>query len=624
MVTAGSVWWDDGSCKKTQLLSESWTSGLPGDLANLLTGINARTLITDTTALMSTLGSGIASLTAIGDRLANLGAGGLFDAGSLSNITGIPMVPNAKVTGIGGAFNVGTSIQETWNAVSGAALGGLADITARLTHLNTGGIFNASALTNLLNIGGTGLLPQATIPALDGSIIQYGKVPIGQIPIGNLPTQLNRLTLPDVGQTLDQMTNAWIGASDNPYSLTDPLQARQSMDSFYREFLNLSQKMQDIRSSQTATDVSGTSVTFNFSQYPDGPAPSEFTVTLAGSGTSAWGIKSGGVGWRTQVNNGNRTTTAVYNVKPTNTNFQIVRGTLSGAPPGDNGGSKPRIAAIGRVDNPANPLNYVWARGYNDGFLSYKGDIGCTINGVETVWQSGIPLTWSMDIAMVLGVGGNPRRYQVFSGTQLVVDLIEPGTASKLNNGTTDPINLYRYWGVRSELKTDSGKVIAPPFIVGCSVSDNQPPAVVGSTFRAYRASTGNVTFSGWNQTPNNFFDTPAYRSSDMLWDGTNLTVGIEGTYLVNIRYATVGIPTGDRADVSVFKNHAPIRKMGGQFADTYGGKEGNMFGLALVYLKVNEILTPGYSVTDNTTVNGETGGTDTFFEVTLVNRSTA
>src|SRR4029077_10082296 len=102
------------------------------------------------------------------------------------------------------------------------------------------------------------------------------------------------------------------------------------------------------------------------------------------------------------------------------TDFQIVRCTLAGAPPGDNGGSKPMIAAIGRVDNPANPRNYVWARGYNDGFLTYKGDVGCTVNGVDTTWFSGIPLTWSMDINVIFGVGGNPRRYQVFSGTTLV------------------------------------------------------------------------------------------------------------------------------------------------------------------------------------------------------------
>ena len=205
-----------------------------------------------------------------------------------------------------------------------------------------------------------------------------------------------------------------------------------------------------------------------------------------------------------------------------------------------------------------------------------------------------------------------------------MVDIIEPGTASKLNNGTTDPINLYRYWGVRSELKTDSGKVIAPPFIVGCSVSDNQPPAVVGSTFRAHRASTGNVTINGWNAAPANFFDTPNYRSADMAWDGTSLTIGIEGTYLVNLRYQTNSIPQSDRADCAVFKNGAAIRKMGGQFGDSYGAMEGNMFGLALVYCKVNDTLTPGYSTSAACVVNGEPNGSDTYFEVTLMNRSTA
>jgi hypothetical protein len=274
------------------------------------------------------------------------------------------------------------------------------------------------------------------------------------------------------------------------------------------------------------------------------------------------------------------------------------------------------------VDDPLNPRNYVWARGYNDGFLTYKGDIGCTVDGVDQVWQTGIPLTWSMDISFIIGVGGNERRYQVFSGTQLVRDVTEPGTNSRYGPS-------YRYWGCKTELKTDSGKSIAPPAIVGTSVSDNKPPDVVGSSFRAYRANISEVNFSGWNKTPNGFFDTPAYRSSDMLWDGTNLTIGIEGTYLVNIRYATTDIPGGGRSDVSIFRANSsgsgPIRKMGGQFGDgSLGAKFGNMFGLALLYLKVNDVITPGYSVTNTTKVNGEPNGTDTYFEVSLVNRSTA
>ena len=230
---------------------------------------------------MNTLGSGVASLTAIGDRLANLGAGGLFDAGSLANIIGIPMVPNTKVTGIGGAFNVGASIQETWNAVSGQALGGLAGHHQPANPPQHRWHIQRLRTDQPAEHRRHGAAATATIPPIDGSIIQFGKVPIGQLPIGNAPTELNRITLPDVGQTLDEMTNAWVNNIANPFTGTNPTQARQSMDSFYKEFLNLNQKMQDIRSSQTATDVSGTSVTFNFSQYPDGPAPPEFTVTLS-------------------------------------------------------------------------------------------------------------------------------------------------------------------------------------------------------------------------------------------------------------------------------------------------------------------------------------------------------
>jgi hypothetical protein len=479
-------------------------------------------------------------------------------------------------------------LQSLQNAVAGKAGALITDVQNRLKNLKFDGTgqFDASKLFNI--------------------------APINSIPT-NLLTVAN---VPDLGSITDQLTNSLIGAG-NQFLGTTPPQARLSMDRLFLDVLNLNQKMQDIRSSETATNISGMTATVNFSQYPDGALPSMFTTTYSGAGTSSIGVIDGQAGWRVKNNDGNRNAIIVYNLAPTKTDFQSVRGTLAGPPPGGGSGGIPRIAAIGRVDNPANPRNYVWARGYCTGFLTYRGDIGCTVNGVDTVWASDIPLTWSMDIIVIIGAQGNPRRYQVFSGTTLVYDYTEVGTVSRLGDA-------YRYWGCRTEIRTGSNGAVASPAIAGTSVSDNQPPAVVGSTFRARRASGSDVTFSGTNKVPNGYFDTLDYCSDDMTWDGNNLKVSQEGTYVVNLRYLTPNIPGGAKADIGLYVNNAGVRRMGGGFADSsFGANSGSgIDGTTLIYLRKNDLLTPGYIVDANVTSHGSPTDNATWFEVCLVNRT--
>jgi hypothetical protein len=137
----------------------------------------------------------------------------------------------------------------------------------------------------------------------------------------------------------------------------------------------------------------------------------------------------------------------MYNVQPTNTDFQQVKGTMGSAPQQGGSGGTPMVWCIGNADSFSNPQNYRWARAYCDGFLSYKADIGYTVAGVNTVMASNIPLTWSMDITVNFGANNNVRRIQAFSGTTLVADVTEAGTASQIGSG-------FRYWGARTEMKT--------------------------------------------------------------------------------------------------------------------------------------------------------------------------
>jgi hypothetical protein len=105
-------------------------------------------------------------------------------------------------------------------------------------------------------------------------------------------------------------------------------------------------------------------------------------------------------------------------LESTLTDYQSLRGVLAD-PPGIFGNESSGFTALARVSQDSN--SYVFARAYWQAGLNLKGKIGYVNNGVETVWQDLIPLTWSTELTFRLGVDDNPRAYQVFSGTTLVV-----------------------------------------------------------------------------------------------------------------------------------------------------------------------------------------------------------
>ena len=538
--TAGTVNWDDGSVTKTQLMAESWTAGLPGDLNNLNTNVDSRALSSDV------------------QNMANTMADGTY-------------------------YDIGTALTPMSNRMQG--------------------------------LGATGLIGANYVPGLDATKITSGILAISSVPTGLLGIS----NIADIQTLTNYITNTLVGVS-GMYTGSTLNQANSSMFSLYNNMLNNTQAIQAMQVQARSALVSGVSVSVDFANYPDGPLPSNFTVTYTGTGTSKLGIKGGLAGWFPLNNDGNRQAYAIWNTEPTNTDYQRVSGAMNSAPGGASTGGTPYMYALGRVDNPNNPQNFVWGRAYNAGFLTYEADLGCTVAGVETIWVSGVALTWSTNMMVVFGAQGNPRRYQVFSGTQLVLDYIEAGTASQLGPG-------YRNWGAKNTCVTgpSSGGTIA-----GTAVADNAPPPVVGSTFRVYRLSTGTVNFAvGPNPnsyiiTPAGFFDTLDFCSPDLTWDGLyQLTISVEGTYAVSLRYNSN--QNNGQFAAAIIKNNVGVRAMGG--TGTYSG-----FGAqaptgegctALIYLKAGDVISPGYQ---NGGVAfgaiGDPSGGTCYFEVALVNRS--
>lgn len=217
---------------------------------------------------------------------------------------------------------------------------------------------------------------------------------------------------------------------------------------------------------------------------------------------------------------------------------------------------------------------------------------------------------------MVIGVGTNARRYQVYSGTKLVYDYTEVGTVSMLGAG-------YRYWGCRTEIRTGSGGAVASPAIAGTSVSDNAPPDVVGSgAVISRRSSTAVAMAGGTHPFPNNFFGQIDAQSQDISINLTTgaFTVGYDGWYAICAGVLLNGA-LFEKSNMTVYRNGVFIR-FGGAFDD---GQISNQ-ATWLLYLQAGDAVQAGYfrESGSNAVMVGDSTGTWTYHSIALLNRSYA
>ena len=485
----------------------------------------------------------------------------------------------------------------------GAGTETLAAIGNRLNFLNPDGTFDASQLVNLSNLG--------TIP--------------------NLLTKA-----PDMNAHVDNVTNALSGALTGGGTVltnTGLTGAKETMANLFDQLSDNTRRLQTLESQMktgAANTPSAKNYTVNFANYPDGAFPANpgglFDLTYSGAGTSTLAISNGKAVWNL-VNNGDRSAFLAYAPNgtklATGTDFQVIRGTMSG-PPGQ--GSNTRIWAIGRLN--ASGTDYVWARGYCTGFMSYKGDIGCVVGGVETVWRSNVSLTWSLDMRLVCGVGNNPKRYQVLSGESIVVDLVD-GVGGFTDNSVRDAN--HRFWGSRSDTNGNTN----PGSIAGASVYDDAPPAnIQGTAFRASRRVTTDTTVASSTNgvmIPNNFFETVDYISDDLTYDPNSncrITVKTPGTYLVTFRIFHGLYSSGNAGQGVVFKNS--VREALGAIADTQFSagfavivsKQDSTAFVGQVYCNAGDYLNPGYVFTASMSDTGDASlndGAESYFCVTRV-----
>ena len=294
----------------------------------------------------------------------------------------------------------------------------------------------------------------------------------------------------------------------------------------------------------------------------------------------------------------------------------------------------PYTYVLARVDSNNPPQDYVFARIYTVGYLSYEADIGYCVGGHanETLWAGNIPLGWSTSLTFLAGLPGYPREYQLYAGTTLVKDYQESGTSSVIASD-------HRLWGSLSNMANGGFfGVFGPSTIAGFAVSDNLPPTLVGSTFRRFRASgTATAGLAGGGNTlaslTSDFFDTPQFITPDYSYTASThvLTVAKAGTYIVSLCYgASVGGISGMGVAPSLYHTpaggSATLFRLGTQAA-VQSGFSGSFGYTWVVYLGAGDSIAPGYynyGGSASMTLMGESTGSAAFFEVGLANWSTS
>lgn len=462
-----------------------------------------------------------------------------------------------------------------------------------------------------------------------------------------------------------------------PQSKVDGLPADVTVNS---TLLNHTQKIQTLESTLLATESQGKTMSVKFSDYPDGALPATFTVEYpVGTGTSTIQIVGGIARWVAGTT-ADRTARIVYtgdaneNGK-TLTNFQSIRGTLGTIPGlGATGVNGPRFWAIGRVSD--DRASYVWARAFfTSGTLtSLRGEMGCTINGVETIWRTNIPLTWSLDMTFVCGANGNPRAYQVYSGSTLVSSYEEgftnlagfpsPGVTGRLYvandtglrytwNGTayvssassasllgdSTATSNYRRWGAITEAKVVSGTLRDGGAVAAAVTSDNAVSPYKGSVARMIRTSTATASFaSGENVLPQitagsaGFFITQ-YETLDVDSDDVNgiftvakskmymvtsrirLTTYVDAVVSINLQLRLAGSSTWNTVQRGSAKWNDDWKNVG----LSNGGLTGSSIdGTWLQYLNVGDSirLTTQRAGGSSTVMTGTANGAETYFAI--------
>ncbi|QNO12759.1 minor tail protein [Mycobacterium phage Grif] len=414
----------------------------------------------------------------------------------------------------------------------------------------------------------------------------------------------------DLTKHINNTVNKFLGLTGTGHT---PEDAAAAMGTIYNQVRTSAQQLQDLLANQTAEQHSGRSFIVRFTDYPNGPFPDVFDLTYSGSGTGYISINNGAATWN-KVANGDREVMGKYNAGETLTDYQSISGTV--ANPMDNGAKN---WVFGRCN--AAKTSYVYAMGTRNSLLDFRAELGCVVDGVKYVFASNVPANANFNLGVRIGTYKGLRNFQVVSGNEIIIDYTDTAGISQVGAN-------YRGWGFISSTSNGGNNVPANAVLVSCSDSD--PANATGSGARMSRRA-GNYANSSGKHVFANFFDTVDVTTPDIIPNTANarFTVSLSGWYACEL-----GFSVNPNAFASAWKTAPMLYKNGVPFAigtDSYafyyfGIGAGPRFAHTnfLVYLNAGDYVQAGYDADSaaSTRIQGEGNGLETFFNITLLNRS--
>ncbi|AHY26847.1 minor tail protein [Mycobacterium phage ZoeJ] len=475
--------------------------------------------------------------------------------------------------------------QSFLDAAKGAAGGQISDLINRIVHLGVNGTFDASQLVNVPNM-----------PTLPGT-------KVGGITGGNI--------LQDISRHVDNVVNKFLGMTGSGHALDD---AAAAMGTIYSQVRTSAQQLQDMIASQAGDAHSGKSFRISFNEYPNGAFPEVFDMTYSGSGSGYAEVRDGKGTWH-KVADGDREVMGKHS-GDTLTDYQAISGTV--ASPMDNGA---RNWLFGRCN--AAKTTFVYAFGTRNSLLDFRAELGCFVNGVKYVFRSNVQANPNFNLALKIGTGKGLRNFQVISGNEVIIDYTDTAGVSQVGEN-------FRGWGFISSTSNNGNNVPAEAVLITCADSD--PAAAIGSGAKMSRTSTARVSVtSGRRVFPVNFYQSLDLATPDILPDVPNgrFTVALSGWYRVEIGFRTTPSAFAFMWNFApvLFRNGGVERIGTDAYAFYYFGVgAGARFAQTSfgVYLNAGDDVQAGYDAGGNynNLIQGEASGVETYFSISLLNRS--
>ncbi|APL99712.1 minor tail protein [Mycobacterium phage Clarenza] len=272
--------------------------------------------------------------------------------------------------------------------------------------------------------------------------------------------------------------------------------------------------------------------------------------------------------------------------------------------------------AIGRSN--ASGSRFCFARvGYQ------RARIGCMVDGTMTLFGTqdiSYQAPAGARIKFRGGTSGGVRVFQLLVNNQIIGTVTDTGNVSYAGAG-------YRMIGIGFEAQPRGNGQGTPGTISALSANDNTPQAVVGTSFRAYRAATGSISKgSGANVLPANCIDTLDHISSDLTWTPATQRLTYNGerpkTFLVGMRVKSNSIiPSGGTWCQVLYKNGSLYARLEGHKGmvdtSTNNDNENRLSfvggGTPMVQMNPGDYISFGFENTSSVGIVGSGDGSQTW-----------